>query len=247
MRRDATCWVLLGALSMGVVIPALSQSIQVNQNNRTIAVTATDKAVANPDVAIVTVGYLVYGPDSDSTYRAGSERSNAILGSLANAGIPDNEIESQAQSLTHTEFPENDKSTPEERQQRQFTLSQSWTVKSPAKDAAKVLHLAIEAGANESGHIDWELSDHAGLQAQAAAKALVHAREIATRMASGMNARLGALVYASNQAPIQRFAGMTLNTESASISSVVVQAQPLVIKPKEVEESASVYAVFAIE
>ena len=107
--------------------------------------------------------------------------------------------------MHYTEFPENDKSTPEQRAQKQFTLSQSWTVKAAATDAAKVLHAAIEAGANESGNIDWDLTDRNGLQAQAAEKALVHARQVAAQMAAGLNAHLGALIYASNQTPVQRF------------------------------------------
>ena len=43
--------------------------------------------------------------------------------------MADKAVESQDQRLYYTEFPENDKSTPEQRAQKQFTLSQSWTVK----------------------------------------------------------------------------------------------------------------------
>lgn len=247
MKSKAIHLVLLFALSMAFKNCINGQTIQINQNNRTIAVTATDKADADPDVAIVTVGYAIYSPDSASAYQKGSQLSNAILDALKKAGTPDKAIESQAQNLGRTDFSENDRSTVEERKQRQFTLSQSWRVKAVAKDAAAVLHVAIEAGANESGHIDWELSDHGALQAKAAEKALVHAREIATQMASGLNAHLGALVYASNQAPIQRFAGMVLNTESASVMVSAEVVQPLAIKPQQVEESATVYAVFAIQ
>jgi uncharacterized protein YggE len=126
-------------------------------------------------------------------------------------------------------------------------LQQNWTVTCAAADAAKVLHVAIEAGANESGNIDWDLKDRNGLQAQAAAKALVHAHAVAAQMAEGLNAHLGALIYASNQTPIQRFVAM------ASAQSVIVSENPaqppppLAIRPQQVEESATVYAVFAIE
>jgi len=237
------------AMFVATVGMAQAQTIEVNQNNRTIAVTATDKATADSDVAIITVGYLSYAPDSASAYQKGSQLSNSILDSLKKAGIPDSAIQSQAQSLGHTEFPEYDKTPPEERKLREFTISQSWTVKVPAKEAAVVLHTAIEAGANESGHIDWDLTDHGALQAKAAEKALVHAREIAKQMASGLDAHLGSLVYASNQMPMQRFAGV-LN--SAALETVTVYADakkevPLAIKPQQVEESATVYAVFAIE
>jgi hypothetical protein len=91
------------------------------------------------------------------------------------------------------------------------------------------------------------LADRNGLQAQAAEKALVRARQVATQMAAGLNAHLGALIYASNQTPMTRL----LETSSATISAQqIVPAPPpapLAIRPQQVEESATVYAVFAIE
>lgn len=230
-----------------VCTAASAQTIQVDRNNRTISVTASDKASEEADRAIVTVGFQIYAPEASTAYSQGSTLSNAIFDALRKAGVADKAIESKEQSLTHTEFPENDKSTPVQRAQKAFALSQNWTVTGAAADAAKVLHIAIEAGANESGNIEWELKDRNGLQAQAAAKALVHARAVAAQMAEGLNAHLGALIYASNQTPMQRLIAM------ASVQSVIVSENPapppppLAIRPQQVEESATVYAVFAIE
>ena len=229
--------------------PSGAQNIQVDKNNRTIAITATDKASAEADIAVVTVGYQIYAPDAASAYQHGSEHSNAVLDALKKAGIPDKAIESQDQKLAYTEFPDNDKSTPEERAQKQFTLSQSWTVTVPAQISAQVLHVAVEAGANVSGNIEWDLSSREALEAKAAEKALQRARRVATQMAAGLNAHLGTLVYASNQAPMDRFL-RRLDTETAEvISSKVVPppSVPLAIRPQQVEESATVYAIFAIE
>jgi uncharacterized protein len=227
------------------ITAASSQTIQVDKNNRTIAVTADDTATAEADTAVVTVGFEIYASEAAMAYSQGSRLSNAILDALRKAGVPDKAVESKEQSLTHTEFPENDKSTPEQRAQKAFTLAQSWTVKAAAADAAKVLHVAIEAGANESGNIEWDLADRNGLEAQAAEKALVRARAVATQMAAGLNAHLGALIYASNQTPAQRFIA------KASLEAVEVSPAPppppLAIRPQQVEESATVYAVFAIE
>lgn len=170
------------------------------------------------------------------------------MDALKKSGVPDNSIESKDQSLTHTEFPDGIKSTLEERAQKQFTLSQSWTVRAAAGNAAAVLHAAIEAGANESGNIDWDLSTRDALEAKAAALALERARAIATHMAEGLNAHLGSLIYASNQEPLTPIRRL-LQTSSATISVQAVSAPPppLVIHPQQVEESATVYAVFAIE
>jgi len=241
--RQWTAWaVLICAAGAG------AQTIQVDKNNRTIAVTATDKASAEADLAVVTVGFQIYAPDAATAYDRGSKLSNAILDAVKKAGVADKAIESQDQKLNYTEFPGDDKTTPEQRAQKQFTLSQSWTVTCVAADAAKVLHVAIEAGANQSGNIDWDLKDRNGLQAQAAEKALVHARAVAAQMAAGLNAQLGALIYASNQTPMQRFVGTSNETiEVQALAKPAPPPPPLAIRPQQVEESATVYAVFAIE
>jgi uncharacterized protein YggE len=120
------------------------------------------------------------------------------------------------------------------------------------QSAAEVIRVAIAAGANKSGSIDWRYSGRKDLQAKAAGNALVKAREVASRMASGLNVKLGALIYASNETPNTKiyFArpaqGMTLNTSSAMISSIPT-GPPLEIRPQTIREEATVYAVFAIE
>jgi hypothetical protein len=115
-----------------------------------------------------------------------------------------------------------------------------------------LIRLAVAAGANKSGAIDWRFSDRKALQAKAAGNALVKAREVAARMADGLHVKLGALIYASNETPNTRLyfarpsAGTVLNTESVSVSSVL-NAPPLEIRPQTIREEATVYAVFAIE
>jgi uncharacterized protein YggE len=115
-----------------------------------------------------------------------------------------------------------------------------------------VIRVAIAAGANKSGAIDWRYSGRKALQAKAAENALMKAREVAARMAEGLNVKLGALIYASNETPNTKiyFArpaqGMTLNSESASLS-MIVSSPPLEIRPQTIREEATVYAVFSIE
>ena len=232
---------LFGFLEM-----AQAQTIAVDRNNRTIAVTASDKATADADLAVVHVGFQVFGADEASTYADGSKISNAIVDALKKAGVPDKAIESENQSLQRNMYHDPQESQMD-RDKKQFVLNQSWTVKAKPDDAAKLLNLAVGAGANQSGQIDWQYRDMNALQAKAAANALTKAQAIAQQMAQGLNVKLAGLIYASNQAPIQRFAGMALNSESASIAGVMFKAQPLAIRAHQVEESATVYAVFAIE
>lgn len=232
------------AIFAALAVSGGAQTIQVNQNNRTIAVTVTDKASAEADAATVHVGFQVYGADSDSTYATGSQVSNAIMDALHKAGVDDKAIESENQNLQRNmQFDEHDSAL--DRAKKQFVLNQSWTVKTSAADAAKVLHVAVEAGANSSGQIEWNVKDRAGLQAQAAAKALQHAQAIAEQMAKGLNTHLGALIYASNQAP--QVPGIGMGYGGGMMHSLAMKAIPLAIRPQQIEENATVYAVFAIE
>lgn len=220
-----------------------AQKIEVNKNNRTIAVTVTDKATEPADVATVHIGFKAYAPDSKSAYAAGSKISNAVIDALKQAGVDDKSIESQSQSVQQN-YQFDPQESELDRAQKRYVLSQSWTVKTSSADAARVLHIAVQAGANDSGQIDWDVKDHAALQAAAAAKALRHARAIADQMARGLDAQLGPLLYASNQAPATPVVPMFYNRLAAAKAESV---QPLAIRPQIIEENATVYAVFAIQ
>ncbi len=72
-------------------------------------------------------------------------------------------------------------------------------------------------------------------------------------MAAGLGAKLGPLVYASNQTPPRGifanmgFGNVMLNTENASLAMKTRNLAPLAITPERITKSATVYAVFAIE
>jgi uncharacterized protein len=232
------------ALTPLAVLPAFAQTIQVNKDNRTIAITATASVIAMADTATVHIGFIAYGPDKDSAYSNGSSLSNTIIKALTAAGIPADTIESENQSVSPVQEYQIHDLNAADKSMRQFQVTQSWTVRTNAADAAKVLDVAVKAGANQSGQIDWSLKDENAPQAEAAAEALQRARTVAGEMASGLNAKLGALIYASNEAQaqppvplIRPGAGVVMAEKVASLA----------INPRRIEKSATVYAVFAIE
>jgi uncharacterized protein YggE len=238
----------LGALTLAAAVlataPSPAQTIQVNKDNRTIAITATDKVIAMADTAIVHLGFIAYGPDSDAAYATGSRLSNAIVKALTAAGVPNDAIESEDQNVSPVQEYQIDKLTPAEKAQRKFQVVQSWTVRTPADDAAKILDLAVKAGANQSGQVDWSLKDENAPQAEAAGKALQRARTVASEMAKGLSVKLGALIYANNETqaepPHPLMQAMTKGRATAA-------PVPLAMNPRRIEKSATVYAVFAIE
>jgi uncharacterized protein YggE len=230
----------------------LAQTIQINKENKTVAISTSDEATAVADLAAINIGFNIFKPDAEAASVEGSRLSHAIMDAMHKAGVEDQHIESISQGISrNSNF--DDKDTAEQREQRQFRFFQSWEITASAKDAAAILRLALAAGANESGNIDWRLSDRKSLQAKAAANALVKARVVATQMAEGLHVKLGDLIYASNETPNAKLYfpraknGLVLNTESASVSSVIIAGPPLEIRPQTIREEATVYAVFAIE
>jgi uncharacterized protein YggE len=249
MMQNLKLLILVG-ICFGVEAGAVAQSIQINRDNKTIAISTTDEATATADLAAVTIGFEIYGADSESAYADGAKLSHAILDAVHKAGIEDKSIESSGQGLQrNTDFDDKDK--PEQRAKKQFIFRQSWEVSVSPQAAAEVIRVSVAAGANKSGSIDWRLHDRKALQAKAAEAALVKAREVAAKMADGLHVKLGALIYASNETPSAKLyfaprAGLVLDTASASVGSVLL-APALEIRPQTIREEATVYAVFAIE
>lgn len=226
---------------------AFAQQIQINKDNRTIAITASDTANAMADTATVHVGFVAYAPDADAAYAKGSKTSNAIVGALTAKGIAKTDIQSESQSVAETQQYELEKLPPAEQAQRRFQVRQSWTVQTKADDAAGVLNTAVNAGANQSGQIDWTVADEKALEAKAAGNALSRARAIASQMAQGLGIELGQLIYASNQAP-ETPRPMMMRGAGGVVGGILGSAgtPPLAISSHKVEKSATVYAVFAI-
>lgn len=196
------------------------------------------------------MGFEVFGPDSTSAYSDGGKISHDVLDALHKAGVEDKSIESTGQSLQrNADF--NDKDTPAQRAAKQFVFSQSWEVTVPPQSAAEVIRVAIAAGANKTGSIEWRLSDRKTLQAKAAEAALVKARAVASQMAQGLHVGLGDLIYASNETPNTRIffarAQTVVNAESASVAMSPNLLPTLEIRPQTIREEATVYAVFSIE
>ena len=221
-----------------------AQTIQVNKDNRTIAITATDKAVAEAETAVVHIGFQVFAPDSAGAYTKGSQLSNAIVDALKQSGVAEKSIQSENQNLHPNSF-FNDKDTDQDRARKQFALEQSWNVETTAKDAAGVLNLAVHAGANNSGNIDWNVTDRKALQAAAAANALTKAQSIAAQMAKGLGVKLTGLIYASNQVPESE--PRPIMYAKGAMAMAAPPPRPLAISPTRIEENSTVYAVFAIE
>jgi hypothetical protein len=222
--------------------------VQVNKENRTIAVTATETVSADSDVAHVSIGYQCYGVSQNEAYANNVRTSSQIFKALEKAGIAKEQIETGTIKVDRVDV--DAKWTDAQKRDRQYEAEQAWKISVSAKDAARIIDLAMRSGANKVEDITWDIDDHAMLQAKAGSAALAKAHSIADQMAKGLGAKLGQLIYASNQAQATPYwlSGRTLNTESASIGTTREEAIPqLSLFPEKVKQDATVYAVFSIE
>jgi uncharacterized protein YggE len=222
---------------------ARAQQIQVNRENRTIAVTATETVEADAEIAVVELGYHNYAKTHDRAYENNVCASNKIIHAMLGSGISGSSIDTEGIQLSRVD-PEGRDWTAEQKAEHQFQATQSWKIHIAVADAQKIVDLAVRAGANQVTGVDWQVKDPEALQAKAGAAALAKARKLAESMATRLGAKLGELIYASNQTP-------ALSILAKSYQLVPVSPPPtpphLQLFPKKVTQKGTVYAVFALQ
>ena len=221
---------------------AENPSIQINKDNRTISISATDHAEADPEVADLHVGFTVYGPTLQEAYKAASESSNGITKAMLDAGATRPEIQSQSQRVSRL-------SDYEIKTQKgmKFSVQQSWTVSVDPKNAALILDAAVQAGANQSGDINWRMKNSITLDSEAIRLATEHARALAAELAKGMGVTLGKALYATNSISNGFIAPRARSFAMMSDGAEAKAAAPLAIEAQRVQSTATVQIIYAIE
>jgi uncharacterized protein len=255
--RQRNLLLLTWALMLSGVC-AKSQQRPVESTNRTIAVWAEGHASAIADEGTLHVGFAVFGPDSASAYARGSKTSMEIVAALTQAGVPKEAIESDTQSISRTSENQLERLAPAERAERTYRLQQSWLVKVPAGDAGRMLGIAVQAGGNESGAIDWNMKDPAALHGKALEDAMSRAKATAIDIAQGMGVTLGPLISAANRAPAL-LPGEMMTWEDGGIGSGggygggmyhVAGGEwkdLLALRPRKIEDIATVSAIYTAQ
>ena len=208
--------------------------LKIEPSNRTLSVSAEAQVTADPDTAILHIGFETSPSDAQSAYAEGTRLSNAIIGAVKQAGVQESAIHSESQRL------DRDYTVPKS---HKFKLVQQWTVKTDPMHVAQILDAAVTAGASVSGDIEWTMKDLAALDAQALENAATRAKADAAALAKGMGVRLGALVYVSrtSEPEVVPMRGRVMAMAKAQSD------QPLSIEPGKVTRSATVSAVYSIE
>jgi uncharacterized protein YggE len=237
-------------LVLGFVSIASAQGIQINKENRTISVAASDTMEVEPEIAVIQIGYHNYGPTQNAAYSNSGQISGKVIQSLLAAGLDKDAIETQAVRLETVFQPDKDW-TPDQRKDRQFQADQVWTIRVAVADAGKIVDSAIAGGANAITSVNWTVADPASLDARVNEAAVTKARALAAAMATKLGAKVGELLYASNSNPpntgeIRGFG--TGSGYAAGGSAGRPSMKPVILPlPQKVPREATVYAVFALE
>jgi uncharacterized protein YggE len=226
---------LAGCAAAGAQQPTQVQ-LKIDSTNRTLTVSAEERVTADPELAILHIGFQTPPSDAKSAYAAGAKTSNSIVAALKQEGIAETAIRSETQNLESVDA-----------KAHRFQLSQSWTVKVTPDRAAEILDAAISAGATESGQIDWTVTDVRALEDQALDHAAARARSDAAVLAKASGVRLGSLLYLTNQvSETPAYQGYSYLNASMDLKRKDA-APPLSIEPRKVSRIAKVYAVYAVE
>jgi len=233
----------------GCTLAASAQSpqgptLQISKDNRTLSISASDHAEADPDVADIHIGFTAYGPTLKIAYKTASDSSNTIMKAMLDAGAKSSEIQSRNQRVSRL----SDYEIKQQKGQR-FSVEQSWTVSVDPNLAAIVLDAAVEAGANQSGEIIWRMKNSIALDAEAIHRATDRAKASATELAQSMGAKLGQPLYATNTVQSSFVSPMQMNNFNAEAvaDKMRIAPAPLAIQSQRVERTATVQIVYALE
>jgi uncharacterized protein YggE len=237
-------------LTMAAALPALSNAqsdagttLAINKENRTISVSASDHAEAEPEVADLHVGFTTYGATLQSAYKSASDTSNTVVKAMIDAGAPSSGIQSNSQRVARL-----DDFEIKTRKGMKFSVEQSWTVSVAPKEAALILDAAIQAGANQSGEINWRMKNSVALDTQAIMRATERAKAMAIGLAKAMEVNLGKPLYATNVVSGGAFvSAASLNNFVGGMRRSDAAPAPLAIESQRVERTATVQIVFSIE
>jgi uncharacterized protein YggE len=245
MRRVQFAGVVFAMLSCSTIGKA--QSVQVNQQNRTIEISASSSIEITADRVTIVVGYHNYGPTHEAAFDQNSRVAAQILKAWKDAGVSEKKIATNSLTSHLTSEDDLKDMTLAERKEKQYEVNQSWRIEETTDVAEKLLDIAVDAGANDVSAPEWDLADPDAAESKAYESALGKARALADQMAKSFGSKTGALLYASNESRPSRF--VTLNTEAATIlEKKNYSTRPATkLLPQKIEKSGYVRAIFALE
>ena len=144
-----------------------AQSSRIVSDKKTIEIRATDKISSPAEVATVKIGFQNVAPSKEAVYEENVRMANKIVQALRTAGTPAEGIETEAIRLEREDTAQGVKPA-----STRFSADQEWRIRVKASEAQKIVDIAVSAGANQVGGVDWNVSNPEALESEAYAAAL---------------------------------------------------------------------------
>lgn len=163
--------------------------------SRTVSVTSSGKAVAKPDVALVSFSIVTEGQDSKAVIDNGNKKMNPVVSYLKEQGIDAKDIQTTEYNLqpVYTQPSRYDVSFVPSI--AKYTLTQ--TVRVKIRDFSKISEIMgnlAPLGVNKFNNISFSVDDDEQFLSEARAEAFAKAREKAETMARQGGFRIGRVV-----------------------------------------------------
>lgn len=161
------------------------------QEPRTVQVSASGSAQAEPDTAVLQLGVETLNPRAQPAIEENRRRMQAVQSALVDQGVAEADLQT-IQFNVDVEQVRPD--TPDGEVTSRFRVTHILRVQTDQIDTVgELLQAALDAGANRVQSIQFSLADPTALETQARSQALVAAREKAAELADGLNAQIGAV------------------------------------------------------
>ena len=193
----AATWLLSTSSGPGWVLAQDDEDGNVTPDyKRTLNVSGTGEAVAQPDVAVVTLGVTTDAKEAGTALKDNSTQMSAVIQALVAAGVANKDIQTQTINLS----PRYDTPTPRPGETARpelvgFTATNLVEVRvRKISSLGGMLDAAVQAGGNQIQGIRFEISDQNDLYDQARKAAWADALNKAEQLAGLAGAELGPVI-----------------------------------------------------
>ncbi len=158
---------------------------------REITVSADGKAVIKPDIALIKIGVTSEGQKIENIIKENTDKVNAILKEIKNAGVEEKDLETVNYNLS----PRYEWTDKGERISKGYALSQDIKVKiRNFEKVGIILEKSASSGANLIGDLAFTVDDQEAFRSMAVEAAIAKAKNKAKIIAEQSGLRLGRVI-----------------------------------------------------
>ncbi|MEU6982276.1 SIMPL domain-containing protein [Streptomyces sp. NPDC046324] len=245
LRRTTVAGVVLGALALAGVAPALAAAPVTGPAAAavrapapaTLTVTGTGRAGAAPDIAVISVAVEARAKTGQEAMAAQSRAAEALFAALRKQSVADRDIRTESLSL----FPVYTQATDGESKVSGYQASQSVSATVRDVDRTGVVVGAVTKATGDAGRVDgvtFGVADPGALRSRARELAHKDAHEKAAQHARLSGHRLGRLVSITETDSGRPGAG--------AVPEASADASGVPLAPGEIEEQVTVTAVYEL-